>query len=264
MMPMPPSWARAMARRDSVTVSMAADRMGMLRRIPRQTQVRRSDLVGVDLGEARDDGDVVESESEAVGVCGWSSHLGGGAIPHPTVTAAPWHFLYFLPEPQGQGSLRPTLTSLVDGRLRALPLHLGRRGELDARRGGPLALAALLGHLLLGHRLVAEELLDDVVLDPVLHGLEQVEALLLVFVERVLCAYPRSPMPSLRWSSASRWSFQITSTACSMIARSKLRYDLGVVARLALGVALLDRLPEDVAQLVDPQLLQAQVAGCGC
>ena len=22
---------------------------------------------------------------------------------------APWHFLYFLPEPQGQGSLRPTL-----------------------------------------------------------------------------------------------------------------------------------------------------------
>src|SRR5689334_17951414 len=25
---------------------------------------------------------------------------------------APWHFLYFLPEPQGQGSLRPTLSSL--------------------------------------------------------------------------------------------------------------------------------------------------------
>ena len=23
--------------------------------------------------------------------------------------AVPWHFLYFLPEPQGQGSLRPTL-----------------------------------------------------------------------------------------------------------------------------------------------------------
>ena len=24
--------------------------------------------------------------------------------------AAPWHFLYFLPEPQGHGSLRPTLS----------------------------------------------------------------------------------------------------------------------------------------------------------
>jgi hypothetical protein len=23
---------------------------------------------------------------------------------------APWHFLYFLPEPQGQGSLRPTFS----------------------------------------------------------------------------------------------------------------------------------------------------------
>src|SRR5690606_34047057 len=26
---------------------------------------------------------------------------------------APWHFLYFRPEPQGQGSLRPTLSSLT-------------------------------------------------------------------------------------------------------------------------------------------------------
>src|SRR5215471_16397931 len=25
------------------------------------------------------------------------------------VVPAPWHFLYFLPDPQGQGSLRPTL-----------------------------------------------------------------------------------------------------------------------------------------------------------
>src|SRR5438094_8124802 len=27
-------------------------------------------------------------------------------------TAAPWHFLYFFPEPHGQGSLRPTFGSL--------------------------------------------------------------------------------------------------------------------------------------------------------
>ncbi len=45
-MPMPPSWARAMARRDSVTVSIAAERMGMLRSMPRQTRVRRSTLLG--------------------------------------------------------------------------------------------------------------------------------------------------------------------------------------------------------------------------
>ena len=27
--------------------------------------------------------------------------------------AAPWHFLYFLPDPQGQGSLRPTFASFL-------------------------------------------------------------------------------------------------------------------------------------------------------
>ena len=29
------------------------------------------------------------------------------------VTYAPWHFLYFFPLPQGQGSLRPTLADAV-------------------------------------------------------------------------------------------------------------------------------------------------------
>ena len=60
MMPMPPSWAMAMARRDSVTVSMAAERIGMFSVIPRQTWVRRSTSFGMDLGEAGDDRDVVE------------------------------------------------------------------------------------------------------------------------------------------------------------------------------------------------------------
>src|SRR5216683_5936585 len=32
--------------------------------------------------------------------------------PAAVVQAAPWHFLYFLPEPHGHGSLRPTLGSL--------------------------------------------------------------------------------------------------------------------------------------------------------
>jgi hypothetical protein len=30
-------------------------------------------------------------------------------------TQAPWHFLYFLPDPQGQGSLRPTFAPTFTG-----------------------------------------------------------------------------------------------------------------------------------------------------
>ena len=36
-------------------------------------------------------------------------------VPRPSSAEplyAPWHFLYFFPLPQGQGSLRPTLSSL--------------------------------------------------------------------------------------------------------------------------------------------------------
>ena len=46
MMPMPPCWARAMARCDSVTVSMAELRMGMFRAMRRVTQVRVSVSTG--------------------------------------------------------------------------------------------------------------------------------------------------------------------------------------------------------------------------
>jgi hypothetical protein len=42
MMPMPPCSASVMARRDSVTVSMAADSSGMRSRMPRVTCVPRS------------------------------------------------------------------------------------------------------------------------------------------------------------------------------------------------------------------------------
>ena len=41
-MPMPPSWAMAMASRASVTVSMAADMIGRFRRMPRVSWVERS------------------------------------------------------------------------------------------------------------------------------------------------------------------------------------------------------------------------------
>src|SRR5215207_8233765 len=60
--------------------------------------------------------------------------LAGGRA-YPTVTAAPWHFLYFLPEPQGQGSLRPTLASLLAlGCGRTGPSTLG--GAESSIRGG--------------------------------------------------------------------------------------------------------------------------------
>ncbi len=42
MMPMPPSWARAMARSLSVTVSIGEERMGKLRRMVRVSCVRIS------------------------------------------------------------------------------------------------------------------------------------------------------------------------------------------------------------------------------
>ena len=32
-------------------------------------------------------------------------------------TFVPWHFLYFLPEPHGQGSLRPTFSPVTRGEL---------------------------------------------------------------------------------------------------------------------------------------------------
>ncbi len=41
MMPMPPSWAMAMASRRSVTVSMAAETSGMLRAMSRVRRVSR-------------------------------------------------------------------------------------------------------------------------------------------------------------------------------------------------------------------------------
>ena len=42
-----------------------------------------------------------------------SSHHGNAEGPRPSSAEpfhAPWHFLYFFPLPQGQGSLRPTLS----------------------------------------------------------------------------------------------------------------------------------------------------------
>ena len=62
MMPMPPSCAIVMARRASVTVSMAADRIGRFRRIVRVSCVLEIDVARQDIGVRRDQEHVVESE----------------------------------------------------------------------------------------------------------------------------------------------------------------------------------------------------------
>ena len=70
---MPPSWARAIAIADSVTVSMLADTIGTARSMPRVKLVRRVDVApGRDRGAARNDQDVVvgEAERDVVGVSG--------------------------------------------------------------------------------------------------------------------------------------------------------------------------------------------------
>ncbi len=45
--------------------------------------------------------------------CGQRGEIDSGSFtgatrrPYAVASLAPWHFLYFLPEPHGQGSLRP-------------------------------------------------------------------------------------------------------------------------------------------------------------
>ena len=62
MMPMPPSWAMAMARRASVTVSIAAERIGRFRReVAGQARGER-DVLGQDGRMRGDEGNVVVGE----------------------------------------------------------------------------------------------------------------------------------------------------------------------------------------------------------
>ena len=63
MMPMPPSCAMVMARRASVTVSMAAESSGTFRRMRRVSWVQRSTSRGENFRVGRDQQDVVEGES---------------------------------------------------------------------------------------------------------------------------------------------------------------------------------------------------------
>ncbi len=105
----------AIARRDSVTVSIAALRSGTLTRMFRVTRDETSTALGSTC-ECRGTSStsskvsaVRQADRNLIGVedVGSCFHEPGSS-PEPY---APWHFLYFLPLPHGHGSLRPTFGS---------------------------------------------------------------------------------------------------------------------------------------------------------
>src|SRR5919106_221294 len=259
-MPTPPSWARAMARRDSVTVSMAAARIGMFMVMPRQRRVRRS----TSFGWTSDRPGTIETSSKVRARRGSKSIMrredirsGASADRHRRAMA----LLVLLPRAARAGIVAPDLGVLADRRLRTpAALDLGRRRQLDLGHRD-LPAAALLGGLLLGHRLVPEELRDDVVLDPVLHLLEELEALFLVLVERIALAVAAQPDPLLEVVEGEEVVLPMDVDRAQHDPALEVAEDLGSVPRLLLFVAVLDGLPERVAQLVDAELVQLHVLG---
>src|SRR5262245_23042752 len=99
MMPSPPSWAMAIAIGASVTVSIAADRPGIRRLIDLVSRALTSTSEG--------------RTSDFWGTRRTSSNVSASGVRSSSIRPpdqfVPWHFLYFLPLPQGHGSLRPTL-----------------------------------------------------------------------------------------------------------------------------------------------------------
>src|SRR5262249_54211656 len=157
---------RAMARRDSVTVSMAAERMGMFISIPRQTWVRSSTSLGwtsdrpgtsemsSNVRARRGSKSVIGSFKMARRISGSrfyeiSSYEKGGRGPPsmflPRRRSSPHRhrravaLLVFLARAAGAGVVAPHLGLAADRGLRALPFDLGRRGELDLGRRPLLA-----------------------------------------------------------------------------------------------------------------------------
>src|SRR4051794_15128630 len=287
-MPMPPSWARAMARRDSVTVSMAAERMGMFISIPRQTWVRSSTWFGwtsdrPGTSEMSSNVRARRGSKSVIGSFKMARRVSGSLAPMKSIpmkraaVGRPRRFLLrrrsspdrhrravallvLLARAAGAGVVASHFGLAADRGLWALPLDLGRRGELDPGRR-PLLAGALLEHLLLGDRLVAEELLDDVVLHPLAHHLEQVEALLLVLLERIALAVAAQADAFLQVVEGEEVVLPGHVHRVEHDGALEAADDLLGVAALLLDVALLDRLPEGIAQLVDAEMVEAQIAG---
>ena len=102
--PMPPSWAMAIAIRDSVTVSMAALRSGRLRGIRRVSRVLTSTSRGSAVewrGRSRTSSNVRAVSTVALVSRSVDVSVFTGMMHSPG--QAPWHFLYFFPLPHGHG-----------------------------------------------------------------------------------------------------------------------------------------------------------------
>ena len=199
MTPRPPCCAMAIARRDSVTVSMAAETSGMFRPISsRQAACCRSTSRGMDLGvragragRRRTSGRAGISASDEDAASASRRLVSSRAVAiRPPPRPAPWHFLYFLPEPHGHGSLRPTfgasrwtVSTLASwppdagGAVRSSSTLAGARRD-GHRRRAPRRCSRAAGRRrasLVAPRangLEPTEVLDDLVLDPLLHRLK--------------------------------------------------------------------------------------------
>ena len=157
MTPIPPRRPIAIARRASVTVSIAALTNGDRQRDPAAEPGARVYVGGEHLRIARLEQYIVEGErfgrqpGRHFTACGperpaWESALeemgnpivraDAGRFPHrmaarPGFTAAWQHFLYFLPLPHGHGSFRPTFRCPLRTSTRRPP-----RGGAGASAGG--------------------------------------------------------------------------------------------------------------------------------
>ena len=159
MIPIPPCWARAMAIRDVVTVSMAELTIGMLRGMFRLRRVPTSASAGFDVGLGGEDEDVVEGQPFLdVGV----QH--GASLPYLFRFAA--------------GDRRPGLPAP------SAPRSPRRRLRTSGNTGGAPA-SGRWGASSETHGLDEEEVAQGVLLDPVHHRLEHLVAFLLVFDQRV-------------------------------------------------------------------------------
>ncbi len=209
MTPMPPCCAMAMARRDSVTVSMAAERIGMFSEIPAVSRVARFTSRGWTFecaGRSRTSSNVrARGRSVDPGRVDFGIMLprrGGSSRRRPLPAAGRLRavaFLVFLARAAGAGVVAADLRLVPLERLdlRVLAAR-GRRavGVVDVagaarrhgRRGAPRTGLRHLAFRFAHHRLEAEEVLHELVLDALLHQREELEGLLLVLDERVALA----------------------------------------------------------------------------
>jgi hypothetical protein len=125
MMPMPPSWAMAMARRASVTVSIAADTSGIFRSMSRVRRRAQTDVRRHHLGIAGQQQHVVEGEG----------FLNGDAVRLRARVSlyegrGEFQLIGEFIEPAGAGALQARFEALRD--------RLRDEGLFDAARKRPL------------------------------------------------------------------------------------------------------------------------------